>query len=155
MRTHRETFEYSEISPYIYLGSNMCCGGHFKKLSILGVYADIDLEYTRDSFEKLSGIDLFLWLPTRDHTFPSHKQLIIGIRTIQALVESKTKMYIHCEFGHGRSPSLVIAYFIAEGMSYREAHAYVKKRRPEVHLLPAQVRGLEKFEGYINKGGKV
>lgn len=133
----------------------MCCGDHFKKLSVLGVTADIDLEYTRDSFEKLSGVEVFLWLPTRDHAAPSPTQLITGIRTIEALVQAKTKVYVHCEFGHGRSPSLVIAYFIMGGMSFHKAHAYVKKRRPEVHLLPAQVRGLEIFAEYIKRGETV
>ena len=151
MRFHRETLEYNEITPFIYLGSNMCCGTHFKKLQDLGITADIDLQDIRDNFEKLEGVETFLWLPTKDHTSPSHKQLIIGIRAIQALVASRTKVYVHCKFGHGRSPTLVIAYFMADGMTYEEAHAYVKKQRPEVHLLPAQVTALSQFEEYIKK----
>jgi len=155
MRTHHETFEYCKITPYIYLGSNMCCGDHFTKLLQLGVTADIDLQLKKEEFERPKGMEIFLWLPTIDHHAPSHTQLIIGIQTIRALVASKTKVYVHCRFGHGRSPSLVIAYFIAEGMSYREAHALVKKQRPEVHLLPAQVSGMEQFEKFIKKGGTI
>jgi protein-tyrosine phosphatase len=155
MRLHRETLEFSEISPYIYLGSNMCCGSHFKKLTDFGILADIDVEYKRDKAGRIEGVETFLWLPTKDHTSPSHKQLIIGIRTIQALAASRTKVYVHCQFGHGRSPTLVIAYFIAEGMTLEEAHSFVKKRRPEVHLMSAQRAGLEKFALFIQKGGIV
>lgn len=155
MKLHRETLQYSEITPYIYLGSNMCCGTHFKKLTDLGITADIDLQADKEGYERPEGVEAFLWLPTMDHTAPSNKQLIIGIRTIQTLVASRTKVYVHCRFGHGRSPSLVVAYFMVEGMSFSEAYAHVKKHRPEIHLLPAQVTALEQFESYLAKNGSV
>ena len=155
MRFHRDTIEFNEITPYIYLGTNMCCGSHFKKLADLGITADIDLQDNRDTGERIDCVEVFLWLPTKDHTPPSHKQLIVGVRTIQTLVSSRTKVYVHCMNGHGRGPTLVIAYFIAEGMTFDEAHAFVKKRREEVHLEASQKRALAKFSDYIKKSGTI
>lgn len=148
---HHETMEYSEITPYIYLGTNMCCGTHFERLTDLGITADIDLQDNRDEHERINGVDTFLWLPTPDHTAPTITQLCVGIETLKALISTKTKTYVHCQYGHGRSPTLVIAYFMSEGMSLSEAMEFVAKRRPEIHLLPAQLRGLEEFERTCKK----
>lgn len=121
--------EYSKIGPYLYLGSNMCCGFHFKKLARLGIKADIDLEYTHEHYEKPEDVHYFLWLPTRDHYAPTQTQLFIGTKTLDELIKSRVPVYVHCKFGHGRSPTFVIAYFILRGMKVEEALMYVKKKK--------------------------
>jgi hypothetical protein len=75
-------FEYSKITDYIYLGTNQCCQVHFKK-SLLkkGIKADISLE--KESLDNPIGVDYFLWIPVKDKTAPTQKQLLIGAKTIK------------------------------------------------------------------------
>lgn len=137
-------FEYDKVTDYIYLGSNQCCQVHFEK-SLLkkGIMADISLE--KERLDAPFGVDYFLWLPVKDTTPPSQKQLLVGAKTIKALVDSKIKVYVHCLRGHGRSPTLVAAYFILEGLKYDEALNKIRAKR-KIHLRSSQIKALKKFE---------
>ena len=138
------SFEYSQITEYIYIGTNMCCVDHFKKLLGLGIKAGIDLEEERT--EKPKGIETYVWLPTVDHTAPSDLHLNIGVDTLTHLVNAGVKTYLHCKNGHGRSPTLVAAYFIKEkGMSLKGAVRLIQSKRPEIHLREVQRQALENF----------
>ncbi len=145
--------EYSKITNYIYIGTNMCnnktCSMHFGKLKKLNIKADIDLESERN--EDPHGVEAYLWLPTKDNTSPSPVQLSIGVKYIDDFVKAKKRIYVHCKLGHGRSPMLVIAYFIHKGMKMKESLAFVKKKRPEIHLNKLQLNALKKFEKNIKK----
>ncbi|MBI5621917.1 dual specificity protein phosphatase family protein [Candidatus Falkowbacteria bacterium] len=136
--------EYSQITSYIWIGTNQCCNFHFKKeLLRQGIDADISLEEER--VDEPVGVHHFLWLPVKDHHALSQTQLHIGAAFMETLVKSKIKMYVHCKNGHGRSPSLVMAYFITQGKTYQQAFDLVKSKRPEVHLRPSQTAALRKF----------
>ena len=50
-----------------------------------GITADISLESER--LDKPQGVEFFLWLPAKDFTPPSYEQLLVGAKTIRALVE--------------------------------------------------------------------
>lgn len=149
-RSHVKT-EFSKVTPSLYLGTNLCCATHGKKLFSLGFQADISLEEERlDDFRKLK---LHMWLPVKDHFAPSLMQLFSGTAALTELQERNIKTYVHCKNGHGRGPSLLIAYFIRSGMTYEEAFEFVKAKRPEIHLRSGQIKMLKQFEsltGYKN-----
>ena len=137
-------FEYNKITEYIYLGTSKCCQGHFQKSLIKkGIKADISLE--REELDKPIGVQYFLWLPVTDKKPPSQKQLLIGAKTIKECVDNKIKVYVHCKRGHGRSPTLVAAYFILEGSSYKEAIKKIRQKR-KIHLTQEQITALKKFK---------
>ncbi len=139
------TFEYSQITKYIYIGTNMCCQSHFdKSLLKKGIKADVSLEEIK--LDRPYGVDYYLWLPTKDHTSPSLKQLEIGTSFLKELNRQKIKCYVHCERGHGRAPTLVAAYLITTGKSANKALANVKKKRPEIHPNKRQILILRRFE---------
>lgn len=53
-----------------------------------------------------------------------------ALEDLRALIESGERVYIHCNGGLNRAPTLAIAYLRAHaGMSLEEAAAYVKRRR--------------------------
>lgn len=136
--------EYSKITPYVYIGTTICCRYHFEKLLSLGVRADIDLQEEKE--DKPSGVDAFLWLPTADYTAPSQVQLRIGVHFIDDLIRHKMRCYVHCNAGHGRAPLLVAAYLIySRKMGPREALRFIKKNRPAVYPNQQQLAALWQY----------
>ncbi len=140
------TFEYSAITPSIYIGTNMCCQTHFaSSLLKKGINADISLEEKK--LDNPFGVAYYLWLPTKDHTPLHRKQLEVGVDFLQSLMKNNIKVYVHCQRGHGRAPSLVAAYLISTGRSVAEAIQFIKQRRPSIHLDKTQAASLRKFAG--------
>lgn len=138
-------FEYSAITPFIYIGTNQCCQVNFKESLIKrGIHADISLEEER--IDHPFGVDYYLWLPTKDHNPPSMKQLIIGVKFIGNLIQNNIKVFVHCKYGHTRAPTLVAAYFISLGLSVDEAIAKIKLKRPAIHITSKQKKALKKFK---------
>jgi dual specificity MAP kinase phosphatase len=143
-------FEYSVITENIYLGTNGCCVSHFEKSLVdMGVHADISLEEER--LDAAQGAEYFLWLPTKDQTAPSMGALRTGTHTMKELIETGEKVYVHCRNGHGRGPSLVVAYFILMGDDFEIAHAKVKAKRDVIHLNDEQVERLKEFETWCRE----
>lgn len=137
-------FEFNKITDFIYLGTNQCCQIHFKeKLLKNGIKVDISLE--KEHLDKPLGVDYFLWIPVTDKKAPSQKQLLIGAKSIKEFIDNKIKVYVHCKRGHGRSPSLVAAYFILEGNNVNEAIRKVRDKR-KIHLTKGQIKALRIFD---------
>ncbi len=137
--------DYSKITDYIYLGTNQCCQTHFdERLMEKGIRADISLEKNR--LDAPFGVKYYLWLPTADGKAPTPRQLELGIAMLRFFVKNKIRVYVHCKNGHGRAPTLVAAYLMTTGMDMPEAVAYVKKRRPVMHLNTIQLNVLRRFE---------
>ena len=65
-------------------------------------------------------------------------------------MDNKIKVYIHCEHGHARAPTLVAAYFILEGKNVNEAIELIKNKRPIIHPNKSQIKSLENFKRKIN-----
>lgn len=149
MNQDHPKFEYSQITEQIFIGTNMCCGMHAQDLRSLGFEADIDLEEERQ--EAPSQIAVYLWLPVKDLQSPTPVQLKSGVALIDQIVKAGKKVYVHCKNGHGRSPTLVAAYFISQGMTPDEALEKIKEKRPEIHLEQVQIEALSSFAR--EKGG--
>lgn len=132
------SFDFSQITPLIYIGQNTCCKTHFDaSLLSLGVRADISLEQER--LDHPFGVDVFLWLPTKDKTAIANTQAQIGIDTLHRLEKEGVPCYVHCKNGHGRAPTLVAAFFMdRDGISADDAIARIKQKRPAIHLEDAQ-----------------
>lgn len=145
MNNHQR-FQFNQITDLIYLGTNLCCTimPHIKVLLDLGIKADIDLEEERQ--EQTPNIDTYLWLPVKDHYAPTQSQLDTGVAVINSLVKNQNKVYIHCRNGHGRSPTLVAAYFISQGTEVDEAIEKIRSKRPEIHIREVQMEALNKFK---------
>lgn len=126
---------------------------HFKdSLLKKGVKADISLE--KERLDSPEGVEYFLWIPVKDHKAPAKKQLLVGARFIKSLVENKIKTYVHCKRGHGRSPTLVAAYYVLTGMKAEEAVEKIRKKRHVMHLTREQISALKRFEKEVKKWTK-
>ncbi len=136
---------WSQITDQIYVGTNFCCQMHFDaELSAEGITADISLE--AEKVDTPIGIGYYIWIPVLDHTAPTLEQFDFGVATIEKLIELGKKIYVHCQHGHGRAPTMVAAYLISAGMSADEAIGLVKTKRPEAHPEPVQIKTLREYE---------
>jgi diacylglycerol kinase (ATP) len=139
--------EISEITQHIYLGTNLCCklcAAHGPELAAHAIDADISLEDS--AIELPHGLFAFLSLPTPDHTAPTPAQIELGIDFIDRIITLDKKVFVHCRNGHGRSPTLVIAYLIRKrGLGFAAALEFVRSKRPEMHLHEAQTAFLQSF----------
>lgn len=149
MAPDHPTVDFNQITEQIFLGTNLCCSeqSHVRILLDHGISADIDLEEERQ--EETPGVKTYLWLPVKDTTAPQKFQLDVGVATIKELVKNSKKVYVHCKNGHGRSPTLVAAYFISQGLDVWEAIKRIKEKRPEIHLEDAQIKALEEYRQSI------
>lgn len=142
--------EYSYIADGIYIGTNQCCQTHFDdELKKEGITADISLE--ENQLDSPFGVDFYVWIPVKNHTAPKPDQLEFGVSVLEKIVATGKKVYVHCKNGHGRAPTLVAAYLVKKGKSPEEAAAFIKSKRPSMHLEDAQKQALTEFAQYIAK----
>lgn len=137
------TMEHSDITPYISIGTNMCCSMHGDRLVKLGFDADLDLEEERQ--EAPPAINFYTWIPIPNHVAPSQDQLDFGVAVIRELVALRKKVYVHCHNGHGRAPTIVATYLTTTGKTTEEALQMIAAKRPEVHLEDVQRQALDEF----------
>ena len=143
-----KTLEYDYIADGIYIGTNQCCQTHFaEKLKQEGIEADISLEEER--VDAPFGVQFYAWIPIKNHTAPTSEQLDFGVATIEKLVSMKKKIYVHCQNGHGRAPTLVAAYLVKKGKTVDETIDFIKNKRPTIHLEKVQKIALEEFYKHL------
>lgn len=136
--------EYNYVADGIYIGTNQCCQEHFdKRLRNEGIEADISLEEKR--IDTPFGVTYYIWIPIKNRTAPTQEQLEFGVSALERFISMKKKIYIHCQNGHGRAPTMVAAYLIKKGKSVDEAIDFIKTKRPSVHLEEVQKESLVEF----------
>ena len=95
--------------------------------------------------EHPAGILFYIRLPTLDHQAPAPAQLDFGVAALEKFVAMKKRIYVHCQLGHGRAPTLVAAYLIRQGKKVDEAIDFITGKRPVIHLEEAQKQVLASF----------
>jgi len=144
------SFEYSQITDQIYIGTSFDYPGHkSEKLLQEGINAAISLEIERS--KSPLGFEFYSRIPVEDQQSPTRDQFKLGVVIIDTLVEMGKKIYIHCRAGQGRSPVLVAAYFISKGMSFEKAINKIRAKRPIINLEKIQIEGLKEYEASLRK----
>ena len=69
-----------------------------------------------------------------------------GVDFINKAIAQGGKVYIHCGGGVGRAPAMAAAYFISQGYERDQAIELIRKARPFIRIMPAQMEQLERFE---------
>ena len=138
-------FNFDHIIDGIYIGNNMCCtAGLHEKLTMEGIKVNITLE--EENNEKAEGVDALIWVPVIDGLTPSETEMRFLAKSMKGFVDAGKKIFVHCQKGHGRSGSVVMAYLLLErGMGFDEAFNTIKKQRDDIHLNTTQVANLEKL----------
>lgn len=142
--------EFNHIAEGIYIGTNQCCQMHFDEvLGAEGITYDISLE--KDQVDSPFGVVSYVWIPVEDHQAPIQEQFEFGVSVLNKIVVMGKKVYIHCKNGHGRAPTLVAAYLIKKGKTIDEAVAFIKSKRPSIHIEDIQKKALVEFSKNIKQ----
>lgn len=141
--------DYNYIADGIYAGTNQCCSAGLAEVLLKeGITADVSLEDVR--LDNPFGVEMYTWIPVRDTTPPTPDQLAFGVHVLRELVRQKRKIYVHCKNGHGRTSTLLAAYFISLEKSVDDAVEMIKKGRPTIHLQDSQMEALKEFSASFN-----
>lgn len=138
------TLKRSEITPQLYLGGQYTARG-FHILRERGITAIVSMrERAREGLPNLGEVK-FLHLPTRDRHAPTLEQLQQGAVFIEKEIKDNGKVYVHCAFGEGRGPTMVLAYLLKIGLTLDDALTQVKSVRRFIHPTLPQMRQLRAF----------
>lgn len=122
----------------------------------LGVGHVVDLRLEdRDEEQALAvhGVRL-LHLPTPDMTAPTQETLWRGVDWIAPVLARGERVYIHCEYGIGRSAVLALCVLVDQGLAPLDALSLAKARRPVVAPGPKQLAAFIEFlEAWREKRG--
>ena len=142
------TLRYSHVAPGIYLGGKVTprVFPTFKRWGVTGV---VSMRTSRPP-RTPDGIET-LWLPTTDWTPPSLDAFASGVKFIKRKLKQNGAVYIHCQLGEGRGPSMAAAYLIAQGFTVDEAITRLVKYRPMVRPNAAQLKRLAEWQELCNK----
>jgi protein-tyrosine phosphatase len=93
------------------------------------IHHGLDIDELREAYER-HGMRL-VRTPISDGSADHMAHcLAAALEDLRALIESGERVYLHCNGGLNRAPTLAIAYLRAhEGMSLDEAAAHLKRRR--------------------------
>ena len=109
-------------------------------------------EYARNGVEQLR-------LPTLDTTQPSARDLVAGVRWIQARLRAQpgARVLVHCKGGRGRASTMALAFQLAREMEAaspssprgraapRRLMAAMKEKRPVVETAVARYPAVATF----------
>lgn len=154
-RNDGHTTDYSQITNHIYVGSNLCKGNscpiHSKEFEELNICVEINLDDERKEIPP-DDIDAYIWLPVIDGYAPNVVQFDIGTSTIHEAVSRRDRVYVHCKNGHGRSPTLVVAYLVRyQGFDLDGAIKFIQVRRPEIHIEKTQKQALKEYSDKLER----
>ena len=125
----KDDFNFNQITENIYIGNNQCCRIMLDELLVKeGIYSDISLE--ENAVDAPLGAHAYLWVPIKNNTAPTLDSIKITNSFIETNIKLGKKIYVHCQNGHGRAPTIVIAYLISTGTTFDDAYKLVKEKRP-------------------------
>jgi protein-tyrosine phosphatase len=107
---------------------------------------DMQIEFDDSPLAMPHGITV-LWNPT-DDDFRLKPPVIFqkGVDfALQALDESRSKLYIHCAAGVHRAPMMTLAILGALGWDLENAMELIEARRPVVDFADVYVRSVKRY----------
>ncbi len=147
MRSH-PSLRYSHVAPGLYLGGKYS-GRSYSLFRSWGVTGIVSMRTTA-SPKPPEDIEV-LSLPTRDWHPPTLKALKQGTDFIRRHIANGGSVYVHCQLGEGRGPTMAAAYLITKGFTVDEAITLLIKNRPVVQPNEQQRKRLAEWQEEYNK----
>lgn len=137
--------KYSHITPEIYVGPQYRQAGK-SRLEKLGITGSVNLRIEFDDQPHGLALKEYCYIPVINDHAPTIEQLEQGVAFMQRIIANGGKVYIHCQGGLGRAPTMAAAYFIRQGYKLNEAVKLIKQTRPFIEIKPSQIAQLQQFE---------
>jgi len=87
----------------------------------------------------------YLNVPVLDRKTPNYFQIKEAITWIDYNISKNKKIFIHCNLGRGRAPTIVCLYLISKGMPANNAISMVKKNRRYTYFNKRQLNFIQEF----------
>jgi hypothetical protein len=145
-------FDLDWVTPQLAVGGRFPMETAARLASELGITRVVDVRgecCDDEAVLRAHGV-LLLRLPTEDRCAVSQPMLDDGVAWVLAQLEAGDKVYVHCEYGIGRSALLALCVLVARGAEPVEALRTVKNARRKVSPSPEQ---LEAFRAWIDRHG--
>jgi protein-tyrosine phosphatase len=143
---------FDEILPQLWLGGAPAYQRDYDFLLKQGITAVVNIRAERhDDVDLYRAHNIaYLQLPVLDITVPSAEAIDEGVAFIHDQIAQGGKVFIHCAKGRGRAATLTAAYLMRyEGMSYDEAKAFLRGKRPLVKLESRHQQRLQAWNGEV------
>jgi rhodanese/phosphatase family protein len=140
------------VTPRLAVGGSFPTSAAEHLARVLGVRHVVDLRVEACDDERVlreHGIEL-LHLPTQDMCGVSLPMLDHGVAWVTGKLAAGAKVYVHCEYGIGRSALLALCVLVAEGRAPLDALAVAKRARRKLSPSPEQ---LEAFRSWLAARG--
>lgn len=126
----RPTPDYARVAPWLLVGPALDADG-YAHLVREGVTHVLDLRSeASDDPNLMRDLDLdWRRVPVDDLMAPTADQLAEINAWLDESRETPPVVYVHCEGGLGRSPTIAIALLMQRGFTHAEAHRFVTTAR--------------------------
>lgn len=120
-------------------------------LRLAGIGHTISLRSEFDDAAHGLTVETHCHIPVDDYEAPTVDALREGVASIREAVERGARVYIHCNLGRGRAPTLAAAYLISHGVPRVEALERVHRARSSVNITPPQQARLTEFAEIVQR----
>lgn len=140
----RKKPDISIITDSISIGGSATIEGLSKK----GVSAIVDLRYEDiDDLIQLEKYSIdYLRVGIEDRGIPTETQAKEIVNWIDERINNGNKVFIHCNLGRGRAPTIACLYLISNGMTFRDSISLVKKNRTYTYFNKKQLKFIQEFK---------
>ena len=140
----RKRPDISTITDSISIGGSTTIKGLVTK----GVSAIVDLRYEdMDDPSQLKKYSIdYLRVGIEDRGIPTYTQAKEIVNWVDERIINGNKVFIHCNLGRGRAPTIACLYLISKGTTVRNSIFKVKKNRAYTYLNKKQLEFIQEFK---------
>ena len=154
VRVRRFRLKREGMPDVSFINDNLALGGvsDIENLARIGIRCVLDLrKEAQDDLEKIQVHSMnYLRMEVNDRGVPSINQAVEAIKWIKSHT-ANNKVFIHCNLGRGRAPTVAVLYLIHEGMRSEEAIKTIKKVRKYSYFNKTQLKMITDFENKLNE----
>lgn len=141
-----------QVAPWLFIGPELL-PDQYQDLRDRGVTHVLDLRReASDDSDSLAALGL-QWrrIPIPDRHAPTHEQLASIVEWLDGAADpvAEQAVYVHCQGGLGRTPTVAIALLMQHDLTLGEAQRLVVSARPESAPTQPQLRWLEEVEARL------